>query len=135
MKQKHVGTGDQDYSKTDTSGDGVLKDLAAKAAALAPSLEIAGDGDARRRGEIKVEGSDDRYCLYIEGVLWAELDYEYHKKVWCIQDCMGHCLEHTDHVHAEVPGGENCDHSAQIAIKKAKEMIRDGSMPTPEQAK
>jgi hypothetical protein len=48
-------------------------------------------------------------------------------KRWCIQDASGRCLAHCDAIHGQ-------DVDAQTAVKLAKAMIRDGRMPTPEEA-
>jgi len=147
MKQKHKDSGSTDQGSTPASGDGVLQELANKAAALAPALapalETSSDGDARRRGEIKVHKlSDQRYKFQIDGVTWAEIDWHLGRKMWCIQDALGHCLSHVSHQLLDIPNdGMPGDHITKgvhldptTAIEKTKQMIRDGSMPTPEQA-
>ena len=48
-------------------------------------------------------------------------------KAWCVQDASGRCLAHCDAIHGE-------DVDAQTAVALAKAMIRDGRMPTPEDA-
>src|SRR6202030_1282592 len=122
MKQKTHDTETPGQGRPETSGDGVLKDLAAKAAALAPVLATEASGDPRRRGEIRVEGEkdDDTIELYIDGEMWAEIDYSWDRGMWCIQDCMGQCLTHIEHMHFEVPNNDpNGELDATAAIEKA----------------
>jgi hypothetical protein len=65
--------------------------------------------------------------LTIDGELWSEVEWSEKRQRWCIQDAQGRCLTHKDHIHAfEV------DKAAAVAL--AKEMIRDGRLPSPEEA-
>ena len=75
----------------------------------------------RQRGEIAT------YNLTIAGELWACVEWSPARGAWCIQDASGRCLAHCDAIH-----GEHVD--AQTAVALAKTMIRDGRMPTPEDA-
>ena len=61
------------------------------------------------------------------GQLWSEVEWSPRRRAWCIQDAAGHCLTHVEHIHAQ-------DVDAQVAIRLAKRMIRDGRMPAPEDA-
>jgi hypothetical protein len=84
--------------------------------------------DRRRFGIIEVRFvRRNIYHLTIGGQLWSEVEWSPARQTWCIQDACGHCLAHCDHVH-----GEHIDQ--RTAIDLAKAMIRDGSMPTPEEA-
>src|SRR5262249_25240572 len=68
------------------------------------------------------------YRLRILGVLWSTVEWSSGKQVWCIEDACNRCLCHVEGIHGD-------PHStAQDAIRQAKRMIRDGSMPTPEVA-
>jgi hypothetical protein len=67
------------------------------------------------------------YNLTINRQLWACVEWSPGRKAWCVQDASGRCLAHCDAIH-----GENVD--AQTAVKLAKAMIKDGRMPTPEDA-
>ena len=60
-------------------------------------------------------------------MLWVEIEWSPERRAWCIQDACGHCLTHTEHIHATAA-------DPQGAIRLAKRMILDGRMPTPEQA-
>jgi hypothetical protein len=86
------------------------------------------DKDPRRWAVIEVTfHAPATYHLTIEGQLWSEVEWSRARQSWCIQDASGHCLAHCDHVH-----GEHIDQ--RTAVNLAKAMIRDGRMPTPEEA-
>jgi hypothetical protein len=84
--------------------------------------------DRRRYGVIEVEHCGSGvYRLTINGQMWSEVEWSHDRQAWCIQDAAGHCLAHVEHIV-----GENRD--VETAIRLAKRMIVDGSMPTPEEA-
>jgi hypothetical protein len=87
--------------------------------------------DRRRFGVIETRfrqhGGIARYDLTINGELWACVEWSPARGAWCVQDASGRCLAHCDAVH-----GEHID--ATTAVQLAKAMIRDGCMPTPEEA-
>jgi hypothetical protein len=87
------------------------------------------DGDHRRHRVIETRfyGNPARYNLTIDGVLWSEVEWSASRRAWCVQDAAGHCLTHVEHIHAQ-------DADAEAAVRLARKMIRDGRMPTPEQA-
>jgi hypothetical protein len=89
------------------------------------------DGDPRRHGVIEVtydSGAHAVYRLTVVGELWSSVEWSPSRKRWCIEDGVGQCLAHVEHIHGE-------DVDAQRAIRLAKAMIRDGRMPTPEEAR
>jgi len=91
---------------------------------------MATDNDPRRWHVIEVDyrpGPPSLYRLTVDGQLWSEVEWSASRRAWCIQDAAGHCLTHVEHIHAQ-------DVDAQSAVRLAKKMIRDGRMPTPEQA-
>jgi hypothetical protein len=141
MKQKHQDSSTPKSGTPETSGDGILKDLAAKAKALAPALSEATDGDPRRRGNIEIVSSGNRHILRVDKVVWAEIEWSQNRRAWCIQDHCGYCLHHVEHLHVTMPNEGNpnpttlSDLNPQPAIERAKQMIRDGSMPSPDDAK
>jgi hypothetical protein len=57
----------------------------------------------------------------------GRIEWSAQRRQWCIEDAAGRCLAHREHVH-----GEHIDQ--QTAIELAKAMIRDGRIPTPEEA-
>jgi hypothetical protein len=65
--------------------------------------------------------------LTINRKLWACVEWSPSRRTWCVQDASGRCLAHCDAIH-----GEHID--AYTAVQLAKAMIRDGRMPTPEDA-
>jgi hypothetical protein len=84
--------------------------------------------DRRRYGVIEVEFvSPNCYHLNINRQLWAEVEWSPQRRAWCIQDAAGHCLNHVEHIVEQ-------DVDVQTAIRIAKKMIVNGSMPTPEEA-
>ena len=144
MKQKtHDNAAPNQGTPDKTSGDGVLKDLAEKAKTMAAALDESKTGDPRRRGEIEIAGNryDQKRFLKIDGVMWAEVQWAHHRQMWCIQDACGYCMTHVEHIHCEVPNDgiqkpiRDRDLNPTAAIDKAKSMIRDGSMPSPEDAR
>jgi hypothetical protein len=93
------------------------------------AMPTALSDDPRRQHPIKVkvewQGIVNR--LSIDGVLWAAVEWSPKRQRWCIEDAEGRCLSHRDHIH----GGE-IDKAAALTL--AEEMIRNGTMPNPEQA-
>ena len=84
--------------------------------------------DKRRFGVIEVwRRNAETYHLMIHGQMWSEVEWSHDRQAWCVQDAAGHCLAHVEHIV-----GENRD--VETAIRLAKRMIVDGSMPTPEEA-
>jgi hypothetical protein len=71
--------------------------------------------------------NDCTYWLEIGGRMWSEVEWSSSRKMWCVQDAAGHCLAHVEHIVGQ-------DRDPQAAIRLAKRMIVDGSMPTPEEA-
>jgi hypothetical protein len=85
--------------------------------------------DRRRYGVIEVEQvNGETYHLTINGELWSEVEWSAGRQAWCIQDCCGRCLLHTQHIVGQ-------DRDVATAIRLAKKMIIDGRMPTPEEAR
>jgi hypothetical protein len=86
--------------------------------------------DPRRHGVIEVRfhpGPPAIYQLTIGNQLWASVEWSPRRRRWCIEDGVGRCLAHVEHIHGE-------DVDAANAVRTAKAMIRDGRMPTPEEA-
>jgi hypothetical protein len=87
--------------------------------------------DRRRHGVIETRFRQRAgvavYNLTINGELWAVVEWSPSRRTWCVQDASGRCLAHCDTIH-----GENID--AATAVQLAKSMIRDGRIPTPEEA-
>ena len=89
---------------------------------------MTSDRDPRRYGVIEVRRINaETYLLTIDGRCGPKSNGPPSRQRWCIQDAAGQCLTHTEHIV-----GQNPD--VQTAIRIAKRMIIDGSMPTPEEA-
>jgi hypothetical protein len=91
-----------------------------------------GTQDGRRYGVIETRfrqvGKLAMYNLTINAKLWACVEWSASRRRWCIQDASGRCLAHCDAIHGK-------DVDAQTAVRLAKAMIRDGRIPTPEDAR
>lgn len=87
--------------------------------------------DRRRFGVIETRfrqrGRVAAYNLTINRQLWACVEWSPSRRAWCVQDASGRCLAHCDAIHGQ-------DVDARTAVALAKVMIRDGRMPTPEEA-
>jgi hypothetical protein len=84
--------------------------------------------DRRRYGVIETRYiGNDTYHLTINGELWSEVEWSPARRAWCIQDSEGRCLAHCEHTHAT-----HIDQHTAVAL--AKTMIRNGGIPTPEEA-
>jgi hypothetical protein len=84
--------------------------------------------DVRRFGMVEVHREGPCvHRLTVKGQLWASIEWSPQRKAWCIEDGIGRCLEHVEHIHGQDPDPAR-------AIKLAKQMIRGGRMPTPEEA-
>ncbi len=84
--------------------------------------------DPRRHKPIKIQWNGLIGRLLIDGESWGAVEWSEKRKAFCIEDAEGRCLSHHSHVH-----GEDKDKAGAVALAEA--MIRDGRMPTPEQAK
>jgi hypothetical protein len=89
--------------------------------------------DPRRQHPISLRwvpqvGGGEIGHLYIDDELWSEVEWSPKRNAWCVQDAEGRCLSHKSHIH-----GQEAAKEAAIALAEA--MIRDGRMPTPEEAK
>jgi hypothetical protein len=92
------------------------------------SGEAAMTVDRRRYGVIEVHRINaETYHLTIGGRLWSEVEWSPSRRAWCVQDAAGQCLTHVEHIVGQ-------DRDPAAAIRLAKRMIVDGSMPTPEEA-
>jgi hypothetical protein len=94
---------------------------------MAAALVATMTDDPRRQRPIKLHWQGRIGRLYIDGVLWGEVEWSDKRKVWCVQDAQGRCLSHKSHIHGQ-------DAAKEAAVALAEAMIRDGRMPTPEEA-
>jgi hypothetical protein len=85
--------------------------------------------DRRRYGVIETRRINaETYQLMIDGELWSEVEWSASRQAWCIQDAAGQCLNHVEHIVGQ-------DRDVQTAIRLAKKMIVNGTMPSPEEAR
>jgi hypothetical protein len=84
--------------------------------------------DARRQQPITITWLHSKTAhLLIDGLRWSEVEWSAKQQAWCIQDAAGRCLHHHSRIHDQASDKEG-------AIELAQEMIRDGRLPTPEEA-
>ena len=60
--------------------------------------------DPRRHGVVQVtfrSGPPAVYRLTIAGQLWASVEWSPRRRRWCIEDGVGQCLAHAEHIHGE----------------------------------
>jgi hypothetical protein len=84
--------------------------------------------DDSRDRPIDVRWSGQIGHLEINGELWALVEWSEKRQDWCIEDAEGRCLKHASDLRGSAP-----DKAAAIALATA--MIRDGRMPSPEDAR
>lgn len=87
--------------------------------------------DARRTQRVKIEWSKNGAAigrLYIGSEFWGAIEWSAKREAWCIEDAEGACLSHVASIRGQTS-------SRAKAVTLAREMIRDGRLPTPEQAK
>jgi hypothetical protein len=88
------------------------------------------DDDARRAQRVKIKWSKDGAAigrLYVGGEFWGAVEWSEKRQAWCVEDAEGQCLRHAASIHGQ-------ESSKVKAVALAGEMIRDGRMPTPQQA-
>jgi hypothetical protein len=83
--------------------------------------------DPRRYKPITIEWVGLIGRLTIDGEMWGAVEWSEKRQAFCIEDAEGRCLSHHSHIH-----GEDKDKAGAVALAEA--MIRDGRMPTPEDA-
>jgi hypothetical protein len=86
--------------------------------------------DVRRSRPIEVRWHGSIGRITLDDVLWAEVERSEKRQQWCIQDAEGQCLSHKNHIH-----GVDVDKAAAVTLALAEAMIRDGRVPTPEEAR
>lgn len=87
--------------------------------------------DARRTQPVSIKWTNDGAGigrLYIGDEFWGAIEWSEKRRAWCIEDAAGECLTHAASIR-----GKSVIKSTAVTL--ARKMIRDGRMPTPEQAK
>ena len=64
----------------------------------------------------------------IAGEYWAAVEWSEKRQLWCIEDAEGKCLAHAASTHGTAT-------SKAAAVELAKQMILDGRMPSPQDAR
>jgi hypothetical protein len=83
--------------------------------------------DPRRYKPIFIHWNGLIGTLLIDSESWGAVEWSDKRQAWCIEDAEGRCLSHHSHIH-----GADKDKAGAVALAEA--MIRDGRMPTPEDA-
>ena len=87
------------------------------------------EDDPRRAGSVVVSiRSDGNGTLTVDGEMWGAVEWSEKHGVWCIEDAEGQCLNHTASIRGKAESREE-------AIAFAEQMIREGTMPSPEEAR
>jgi hypothetical protein len=84
--------------------------------------------DPRRNRPLEVHWVGTIGRISIDGEAWATVEWSPRHECWCIEDAGGHCLRHIDHIRGQAEHKET-------AVDLAAAMIRDGRMPSPEEAR
>jgi hypothetical protein len=83
--------------------------------------------DPRRNRPLEVHWVGNIGRISIDGEAWAAVEWSSKHECWCIEDAAGRCLRHTTHIRGQAE-------SKKTAVELATAMIRDGRMPSPEEA-
>jgi hypothetical protein len=87
--------------------------------------------DERRAQQVRIEWSKDGAAigrLYVGSEFWGAIEWSEQRQAWCVEDAEGACLSHVRSIRGQAS-------SKAKAVTLAREMIRDGRLPTPQQAK
>jgi hypothetical protein len=84
--------------------------------------------DARRQKPVTIKWRGMIGELIIDGQPWGAIEWSDKRQAWCIEDAEGECLRHKAHIRGRSVAKDE-------AIDLAQAMIRDGRMPTPEEAR
>jgi hypothetical protein len=85
--------------------------------------------DPRRRLPITISWSAEGIGrLKIGRERWAAIEWSTLSRRWCIEDNSGRCLTHVGSIRGDAD-------SKEAALALAEAMIRDGRMPTPQEAR
>jgi hypothetical protein len=93
-----------------------------------PATMSNGAADPRRALPIALDWNSDGTIgrITINGEYWAAVEWSEPRQCWCIEDAEGACLAHTSHIQGQA-------RSKKAAVALAREMIRDGRMPAPDE--
>jgi hypothetical protein len=86
--------------------------------------------DPRRQGRVVVVFKGEKSttgALFVAGETWGAVEWSEKRGVWCIEDAEGRCLRHASSIHGKAAAKEE-------AIALAERMVRDGTLPSPQDA-
>jgi hypothetical protein len=90
------------------------------------------DGDNRtyRAGELTIAWQPSGLIgrVSLDGEHWASVEWSEKRQQWCIEDVEGRCLTYTASIRGQAASKEE-------AVALAEAMVRDGRMPTPDDAR
>lgn len=66
--------------------------------------------------------------LRVGGEFWGAIEWSETRDAWCVEDVEGRCLTHANHICGQAAARD-------AAIELAEAMIRDGRLPSPEEAR
>jgi len=92
---------------------------------------MAGDtNDPRRSRPIDIKWLKGGLIgqLSINGHLWGAIEWSGKRNAWCIEDACGRCLAHEPSICGQAAARD-------AAMRLARAMVRDGRMPSPEEAR
>jgi hypothetical protein len=117
----------------DIAASNSLADLAARiraeheAATAALNSGLMSD-DPRRQAQINVVFRSEHIGeLHVDGLRWGAIEWSEKRAAWCIEDAEGRCLRHASSIHGQAAAKEE-------AVALAEQMVRDGTLPAPEEA-
>jgi hypothetical protein len=65
--------------------------------------------------------------LTVDGEVWGAVEWSEKRGMWCIEDAQGECLRHASSIHGKAAAKDQ-------AVSLAEQMVRDGTLPAPEEA-
>jgi hypothetical protein len=83
--------------------------------------------DPRRWRVIRTDYRRGAYTLTIDGRTWATVGWDGRRRAWVVRDAKGYPPPHLD-----LSQSENVDR--ETAVRLARQLIRNGSLPIPELA-
>jgi hypothetical protein len=85
--------------------------------------------DPRRQSPVVVVFHEDDKIgtLIVAGEIWGAVEWSEKHGVWCIEDAEGECVRHAASIHGKAVAKEE-------AIALAEQMVRDGTLPSPQEA-
>jgi hypothetical protein len=91
---------------------------------------VGDSNDPRRQEPISIKWLNRGLIgrLLVGGEFWGAVEWSPKRNAWCVEDACGRCLTHQASICGQAEARD-------AAVKLARTMIRDGRMPSPEEAK